>query len=59
MVGSDVIALRHQFEALGLIETVSKQGDKGTSYVAWTPTEKGRKYASLKKAIRKSPAANP
>lgn len=53
----DVISLRNQLAALGLLEPLSKRTAQGTPYIVWSPTPKGRKYASMRKAIRRDSSA--
>jgi hypothetical protein len=45
--------MRFQFEALGLIRPTAKRGDGGTSYIAWSMTDKGRKYVTSMRAMRR------
>lgn len=48
----DLKKLRFHLEALGLIKAQSRQGDS-SKYIAWTITDKGRRFISKSKAIQK------
>ena len=51
--GEKIKEMRHQFEALGLINAVGKNYG-GQSAVVWRLTPRGRRYVSMKKAIKRS-----
>ncbi|SEN25134.1 DUF4062 domain-containing protein [Bradyrhizobium sp. OK095] len=48
-----VVALRQQLEALGLLMPISGRSGTGATFISWTTTDKGRKFAALKNARRK------
>lgn len=41
-----VRSMRHQLEALGLIEAIGRSSSSGTTSIYWTMTDKGRKYSA-------------
>lgn len=52
----EVEALRYHFESLGLIQAIGKvDNEEGfiNNYIAWSITEKGRRFVALSKGIRK------
>jgi hypothetical protein len=49
----EVVKLRHQFEALGLIETKMVRAQSGISVLVWYLTDKGRKFGSSRRAAKR------
>jgi hypothetical protein len=50
-----VTNLRHQFEGLGLIRAVSREGNTpGNRHVCWEVSEKGRRFVTSRKVERKT-----
>jgi hypothetical protein len=52
--GGQIATLRDQFGALGLIRPVAGVDGEDTRFVAWSITDKGRRFAIKKKALRKA-----
>jgi hypothetical protein len=54
IVDEDMSKLRNQLEALGLVRPISvKLNSSGSSVIAWSATDKGRRYAVSRLALRK------
>jgi hypothetical protein len=51
---ANIAVLRDQFSALGLILPMPSLHTDGVNYIAWSITEKGRRFASEKRALRKA-----
>jgi DNA-binding MarR family transcriptional regulator len=48
----NLVMIRNQFEALGLIKP--EGSSSGSSAIAWTLTEKGRRYYASETALRRN-----
>jgi hypothetical protein len=53
MEDNDVVSLRHQFEALGLVQSLPSRTGDGHPTLAWSATGKGRKYVAKRTAKTK------
>jgi hypothetical protein len=54
MDSKDVVSLRNQLEALGLVQPLSGRTSGGFPILTWSVTEKGQKYAAIRNAKRRA-----